>query len=187
VVVIVTNLQAGQFDCELTYGQCQIFLQSSEGYDPLHTKQGTRALPQQIAVDYCLQVFEQSTHAVARHIWRCFLGKPSASFPKLSLTDCRQCGQFVLAHPGLAKKLMPLDGGYTYSYFCQEQYANSLSYEPKALMQKLFRTVLGALSSYLAYLTNLTVHYQSCLLSSVHQYRVFQSKVRSFGSPVGGL
>jgi hypothetical protein len=33
----------------------------------------------------------------------------------------------------------------------------------------------------------LIAHCQGCLLSSVRQYWVFQSKVRSFGSPVGGL
>jgi hypothetical protein len=33
----------------------------------------------------------------------------------------------------------------------------------------------------------LIVHYQGYLLSSARQYQVFQSKFRSYSSPVGGL
>jgi hypothetical protein len=33
----------------------------------------------------------------------------------------------------------------------------------------------------------LILHCQNCLLSSAPQYRVFQSRVRPFGSPAGGL
>jgi hypothetical protein len=101
--------------------------------------------------------------------------------------DHHQCGQLVLNHLGLAKKPMPLGGGHTLNCPAQVIPANSLLYEPKASVKKPSRTLYDALSSCQVGLTNLIVHFRSYLLSNVRQCLAHQSKVRSFGSPVGAL
>ena len=183
----MTKCQADQCGCELLCGQCQISLQSNEGCDRHCVKQQTQRHFLQTAYASNLPAFALAID-VARPQAKCFdFAKPIASFPRSNSNGCHQYGQLASTHQGLAKKLMPSGDEYTLNCSYPVRRANIRLCEPKALVQKLSRTLRGVLSFCRAYLTNLTVHYQDCLLSSAHQCQVFQSRVRSFGSPVGVL
>jgi len=183
----VTERLADRCGGELICGQCQMLLQSSEGCT-LHCAewQTQQRFPQTID-GFCLPSFAFAIDD-ARPLNGCFvLLKPIASFPKLSLNGSHRYDRLASTHQDLAKKLTPSNDEHTLDCSCQVRPANNLSCEPKVVAQKLFHTVHGALSFCLVYLTNLIVHCRSCLLSNVRQCLAHQSKVRSFGSPVGAL
>ena len=183
----MTECQVGQCGCGLSCGLCQRLLQSSEGYIPHRAEQQIQPPFQQIIYVQRPPVFAPAIDDAHPLVGRFVLAKPSVSYPRQSSSGLRQYDRFASIRLGLAKKLLPSGGEYTLNCFVQEKHANSLLYEPKALAWKFFHIVHGVLSFCLAYLTSLIVHYRGCSLSSAHQYLVFQSKVRSFGSPVGGL
>ena len=179
--------QADQFDYELTYGQCQTFLQSNVNYDLHCAEQQTQPHFPQTTYDLNLLVFAFSIDDVQLQA-RCFaLAKPSASFLSPSSNDCHQYDQLVATPLDLEEKLLPLNDVHILHCFVQEKLLNIPWCVPKALAKKSFQTLHDVSNSCRVYLTNLIVHYQNCLLSSVHQFQLFQPKVRSFCSPVGGL
>lgn len=183
----MTKRQVGQCGCELICGQCQMLLQSSEGCSLLCAVQQTQPHFPQTAYDLNLPSFAFAIDDAWPQA-ECFVSaKPSASFPRPSSSDHHQYGQLASSHQGLVKKLMPSGDGHTLDFPCQVIPANSLSCESKALAKQSSHTAHGVLSFYQAYLTNLIVHFRSCLLSNVHQCLVYQPKVRSFDSPVGAL
>lgn len=183
----MTNRQVGQFGCEPIYGQCQTFLQSSEDCNLPCIKQGTLALLQQTAVDYCLRVFVQPTHAAAHHIWRFLLRKPSASFHSGCFPDCRLCDLPAATSQDLAQTRQLPNGERIFDCSYPALRANTQSYVQKlaVAVRLLFGYDEGGFVA--VCLTSLLAHFQSCLQSNGLRFRVFQSKFLSFSSPVGGL
>ncbi len=179
--------RTGQCGCESTYGQCQTFLQSNEGCN-LHciALKIQPHFPQTIGA-LCLLTSVLPIDVGRRLVRHSVLAKPNANCQDLNLSDCRQHGRPALARQDLEEKPLQLGDEHIESCFCPAQRANSLLCESKVLKFLFLRLEYGVINYVAEYLTNLIAHCQGCLLSSAHRYRVFQSKVRSFGSPVGGV
>lgn len=187
VGLIVTERQADRCGCESLCGQCQTLLQSSEGCT-LHCaeRQTQQRFPQTIG-GFCLPVFEPAIDGVQHPTKHFAWQKPTVGCQALNLNGFHQYDRLESNHLDWAKKPLPSSDEYTLSCYAQGKRASSLSYESKASVKKLSHTLRDVLSFCRAYLTNLIVHCRSCLSSSDHQYQVFQSRLHSFGSPVGAL
>ena len=183
----MTKRQVDRCGFELICGQSQKLLQSSEGCNLLCAVPQIQPHFPQTAYGFDLPSFAFAIDDV-RPLDGCFaLLKPIASFPKLSSNGCHQCDLLAATSQDSAKKQMPSIDEHTLNCSCQARRANNLLCESKALKTLSPRREYGVISYAVECLTNLILRCQDCLLSNVHQYRVFQSKARSFGSPVGGL
>jgi len=183
----MTKRQVGRCGCELICGQSQKLLQSSEGCNHLCAVQQIQPHFLQTTYGFDLPSFAFAIDDARRLDGCSALLKPIASFPKLSSNDCHRCDLLAATSQDSAKKQMPSIDEHTLNCSCQARHANNLLCESKALKTLPHRREYGVISYAVECLTNLIAHCQGCLLSSVRQYWVFQSKVRSFGSPVGGL
>ena len=183
----MTELQTDQCGCESTYGQCQTLLQSSEGCNlhcvvlkiQPHFPQTTGAL--------CLLTSVPPIYVGRRLVRHSVLAKPNANSQDLNLSDCRQHGRPALARQDLAQKPQLLNDGRIFDCFYPARRASNLLCEPKVLKVLPPQLEHGVINYAVECLTSLIARCQDYLLSSVHLYRVFQSKVHSFGSPVGRL